>query len=474
MDNFRYDDVFNLFKELDDKSDFYRSLISEHLSEVTKNSKRAVELVFKNIFKILPQTVEQIGKKNMCISCGACISVCPNDAIKITFNQISGCFSPEIDNNKCVRCGLCFRACPSVEVDFKEMGIDINANQEENLSGLGRCENFFVGYSRDARRREQASSGGVNREILRYLLKNKIVDGVLIINKYAEEIFSSDIVEDIDELDKNINNSVYICVNYAEGVKKINDFQGRLAIVGLPCQLSGVKKLIAQKPALKEKIKFFIGLMCAASFNLNTLKSLKSQKGVNKIKSLSFRYGGWPGSLKINDLKFSRRKDGGRKNYLDYATLYKTDFFKLERCLFCQDHLSLSADIVLGDAWLKEYESDNQGRNLIITRNSSSNDLLMKMQNEKLVELEIISQEKIIQAQKKEKVAAIAEKKNYKMSAEKIPFFSDFHHERILVTKKDKIKFLYLSIIRKYLLRHYWFLRFNAWVKFYFLPFIKK
>ena len=42
-----------------------------------------------------------------CISCGACVSLCPVDAI-----SIAGDWSVVFDEERCVACGLCVNACP--------------------------------------------------------------------------------------------------------------------------------------------------------------------------------------------------------------------------------------------------------------------------------------------------------------------------------------------------------------------------
>ena len=48
-----------------------------------------------------------------CTSCGACVSPCPVQAIKLTKN-----WSIEFDELKCVRCGICVDACPVKVIRF--------------------------------------------------------------------------------------------------------------------------------------------------------------------------------------------------------------------------------------------------------------------------------------------------------------------------------------------------------------------
>ena len=58
-------------------------------------------------------------KKNMlysseseCCGCGACVNVCPNNAISFEEDR-KGFLYPHIDKDKCVDCGYCKYACPT-------------------------------------------------------------------------------------------------------------------------------------------------------------------------------------------------------------------------------------------------------------------------------------------------------------------------------------------------------------------------
>lgn len=44
----------------------------------------------------------------VCVACGACMKVCPREAISI----YRGCHA-EVNEEKCVGCGLCGKTCPA-------------------------------------------------------------------------------------------------------------------------------------------------------------------------------------------------------------------------------------------------------------------------------------------------------------------------------------------------------------------------
>ena len=51
--------------------------------------------------------------KDSCVGCGACVDVCPNEAIKM----VDGI--AVIDPDACIDCGVCVDACPNGAISMK-------------------------------------------------------------------------------------------------------------------------------------------------------------------------------------------------------------------------------------------------------------------------------------------------------------------------------------------------------------------
>lgn len=65
--------------------------------------------------------------------------------------------------------------------------------------------------------------------------------------------------------------------------------------------------------------------------------------------------------------------------------IWGTGYFKANACDFCDDVTTELADISLGDAWLPEYQNDDNGHNVIITRSKIADDIIQKgIQNKEL------------------------------------------------------------------------------------------
>jgi coenzyme F420-reducing hydrogenase beta subunit len=68
-------------------------------------------------------------------------------------------------------------------------------------------------------------------------------------------------------------------------------------------------------------------------------------------------------------------------------------------CTVCNDYTSELADITFGDAWLPEFAGDKTGQSMIITRTSFTEEILQRMISKKLIEINKIGREQVIQSQ---------------------------------------------------------------------------
>jgi coenzyme F420 hydrogenase subunit beta len=94
------------------------------------------------------ETIAQVVKDGLCTGCGTCISLCPEEAIKLTINEKKGIYVPELNEEKCNNCGICYEVCPGHEVDFKQLNLEIFGKETENVL-IGNYLNCYIGHSMD-------------------------------------------------------------------------------------------------------------------------------------------------------------------------------------------------------------------------------------------------------------------------------------------------------------------------------------
>ncbi|MEM4018255.1 MAG: Coenzyme F420 hydrogenase/dehydrogenase, beta subunit C-terminal domain [Sulfolobales archaeon] len=298
-----------------------------------------------------------------CSGCGICVVVCPREALKLSFSA-QGHLRPALNKSLCVDCGLCVRVCPFV---------DVPGEGEVVVSGfttglIGKYVKVGLAWSTDERVRFKSASGGAATSILKYLLEERIVDAVLAPRIWVKRgiVFGRyEVVYDPKEV-VNYAGSIYAPVDITKALKEALKKELRIALVGLPCQIRGLRRSFQYLPHLKDNIKIVLGLYCfnmpsskAAGYAVKTLLKVNPEK----VSRLTFRGRGWPGYAVI-------AIDDGRTLKVPSQIFYGSglgQYFYGESCLVCPDHTAELADISLADPWT--YKRDiSIGKTLVVIR----------------------------------------------------------------------------------------------------------
>ncbi len=324
------------------------------------------------------RNIKNVVKFHLCCSCGLCSNYCRHHAITYRINAL-GFYEPIIDDKKCINCGICLKSCPGIN-DLKDY-----TNKESR---------YFYGYSTDDEMHLNASSGGIVTELLCYLISNKIVDYVTCVTTRTGEQLPMQIVTNDIEIIKECRTSKYCPVQWKGIIEKIEQVEGSIAIVALPCQINSLKNYF-KKRKVSKKIKFFFSLMC------NHMPSLKAAeyivKGYNKkavLKKVINRGGGFPGYM-----TYEIQDSGGsvcfRTPFRKIWAAGYGRYFKNRRCILCNDPFAKSADATFGDSYFLQ-NTDKKGTTFCIVRNLKVTDILMAMQKGRCIELQEGPDEKAI------------------------------------------------------------------------------
>jgi coenzyme F420 hydrogenase subunit beta len=264
----------------------------------------------------------------------------------------------------------------------------------------------FIGYAKDRRIREIGSSGGVITSLLIYLMKKRIIDGAVVcrMDGLDARLF---IAKDEREIIESAQ-SKYVDLDLKEIIKEVKSYKGKLAVVGVPCQLKIFKRL----REFNKKVVYWFGLYCGCGLKKEGIRALLRKMGVKEedIKRVEYRagkgYGGFKVTLRNGKTKFVS-KDAF--NYL--FTLYMP-----EKCLPCRDFFNEYSDISFGDCWFKKKHTS------ILVRNEKGIDLLKRADNIVIQEID----KKRFFAQHSHSVRLKKKRlnlKRYKFFIEKVPLW---------------------------------------------------
>jgi coenzyme F420 hydrogenase subunit beta len=341
-------------------------------------------------------TISQVVSDGLCCGCGTCVSLCPTGAIILNLDKKKGVYIPYVQINECKKCGICYRVCPGHGVDFKQLNEGTFGSEPDDIL-IGNYQECFLGYAKDNNVRYNASSGGVVTSLLLFALDTGLIDGALVTrmkngSPFEPEPFIARSREEIISASKSKYCPVPVNIILKEILQ--SEPEMKYAIVGLPCQIQGIRKAMLINEKLREKIAFQIGLFCSHSDNFHQNDQILSELGVDKgdVSKINYRGEGWPGQMSV-ELKNSQVV------FFPYfkGILYHTMWFNvIERCLFCCDLTAELADISCGDPWLDEVLSNEKmGKSILIARSDVGTSLYSNAKKAGYIEADTLDPSKV-------------------------------------------------------------------------------
>ncbi len=354
----------------------------------------------------IPKVRDTVVKNDLCIGCGLCVYKCPSNALYMKYNEY-GFLIPEL-SGPCDSNGDCLDVCPfnpfpkeKVKTENELAELFLN-NTYSHHYRIGKYISIYAGYAYEFRL--TSSSGGIATFIFAELLEQGIVDYIFSVRDSSKpgihyEYAISSTKEDL----LNASKTRYFPVTLATVLPKINELDGKVAIVGVACFIKAIRLAQYKDPILIEKIPFLIGIICGGIKSRFFTEYLAEKTGVElkNIQKPQFR---------IKDLS-STASDYSfgcidRANNIEntikmrsIGDMWGTGMFKANACDFCDDVTTELADISVGDAWLQPYITEGYGTNVIITRSGIADHIIQKGIKSKKLRTEILSLERFLTSQ---------------------------------------------------------------------------
>lgn len=344
---------------------------------------------------------------DLCTGCGVCQGACPFDAIKTIVDH--GNFRPQIDAAKCTNCGRCVKACPGLGVDLVKLADKYLTDASQHDKMVGRYEKCFTGYSNDHDVRYHSASGGMVSQFLIWLLENDKIDGA-VVTRFDQEnplLVKTFIATTRDEI-ISARSSKYSPVSLNKAAQDIKAAAGsRYVVVGVPCHIQGMRKLMEIDKKLREKIVGLFGIYCSCGRSFYLTEHVFKERGIDpkQIHYFQYRDEGCLGKMVVK-MPLGQKDTIRVTNSNSESALYKKDvvykehyqsyyhplrsFFIPRRCLFCIDHYAELSDVCFGDIHIKPYSDDHIGVNSIIVKNKMWLQLLEECQKSGAVHLDEI------------------------------------------------------------------------------------
>lgn len=302
----------------------------------------------------------------LCVECGACELVCPNQAIQL--KKYSWGRNPELVAS-CVEqeCDLCYKACAAAKVPLSQIetkffgrtrshlfpGVSGKYPNEHGEDKCGICRNVYTGYALDQTIHQSAVSGGVSSAILIHALESGKIDGAILAGFDPETPYEAKAyVATTREQILGCAGSKYQPHPQLLGIREAMDMGlERLAITTTPCHALSLRKMMIQEEFkdFTKRIKLIISNICGAHWSRHGTEFLIQncvQVSLDDVAAIKYRARPFPGEFKVS-LKNGQDAEAPFVNSL----LGQLAKFTPEECRYCLEKVASVADIVVGDTW---------------------------------------------------------------------------------------------------------------------------
>ena len=330
--------------------------------------------------------LKHVIDNDLCTRCGSCVGLSGG---AITFEDRTGSYLPHIQKDPGTELAdRIWESCSGEQVDFPGLGHYLFKGDGAHHPYLGTYKSLHIGYSKDNELRRKAGSAGVITNTLIWLLKKDMIDGAVVLGMSEEEPWMNRpfIATTPGEI-IGAAQSKYTISSNNEILPEIKNFKGRLAYVGLPCQVHSIRKMQVAGAREVENIKYIVAPFCGLNLHFSSVISfLRShgEKDYREIKDIQFRHGEWPGNMRVE-------MNSGKVFQLPkFHANYLIPFHMMKRCMSCIDAANEFTDISVGDAWAPVYEERGKGFSFVIARSAQGEAILNSMAEEGEVDLQPI------------------------------------------------------------------------------------
>ncbi|HWQ78741.1 MAG TPA: Coenzyme F420 hydrogenase/dehydrogenase, beta subunit C-terminal domain [Anaerovoracaceae bacterium] len=282
--------------------------------------------------------------KGLCTACGTCVAVCNKDVLHMEVEE------PIADQEKCISCGICYACCPGQKTGVPELEKELFGTQKnEHADLLGLYRNCYVSKCADEEIMISGASGGTAAALQIYALEKGLIDGVIGVSFDKEKPWVPvPVLSTTKEEVLATQGSKYTHCSVNDLLKETVKKKMRVAVVGLPCVIHGIRKVQHYMPesALAKSIVFTIGLLCAENrFTRGVEHIITKRLGVplENVARVSYREGLYPGAFTVWD-------KAGEKYSIPYPDQLTFIWMHTRpRCRICWDYSAELADISLGE-----------------------------------------------------------------------------------------------------------------------------
>jgi len=296
-------------------------------------------------FKAVDFLMEEVVTPGKCVGCAACLTICPVDVFDYENEK-----PVDTRHTACVFCELCVDACPVLRPTDQDLAQQIELREPCMDDGFGPYAYGVLARTTQEHILNKGQDGGICSALAIHGLQTGTLKGLVVGNEYPDnpQMGYAQLATTPEEVLTSARSRYSYQPNTLALVEAMEKGIAPLAVVGVPCQVDGVRQQQYSSIRLdvaewyRENISLVIGLFCSEAFTEEGIEWLAKDLGVPKreIANINIK-----GRLEIK-LRDGREETRSLKAFGKYAR---------PACLYCMDYAADNADIGLGgiglDGW---------------------------------------------------------------------------------------------------------------------------
>lgn len=282
----------------------------------------------------LPQSITNSLDKTLCTGCGACVSVCPYNALTLQPDEL-GYYRSTVDYDKCVGCGKCIKVCPAVSLP-------------ENTNSIK--PDLFEFIAADEKVLFDSSSGGAFPMLAAEAFqRDGVVAGAAWRDDFSVEHIIIDSEDDLHKLQKSKYLQSYLGATFRQ-IKEELDNDIFVLFTGCPCQVAGLKAYLGKEYDNLIKVDLLCGNAPSAMFFRKYLEE-KYPEGLIKYE-FRHKVQGWNSDCFTTTITtgVTEVRRGARQD--NYQRVYHNHTMCAPHCENCKyQSVPRFGDLTIGDFW---------------------------------------------------------------------------------------------------------------------------
>ena len=289
-------------------------------------------------FKAVDFLMEEVVNPGKCIGCAACLTICPVDVFDYENEK-----PVDVRNSACVFCELCVDACPVLRPTDQDLPQQIELREPVRDDGFGPYAYGVLARTTKEYILEAGQDGGICSALGVHGMQTGQLKGMVVGNEDPDnpQMGYAHLATTPEEVITSARSRYSYQPNTLVLVEAMKRGVAPLAVVGVPCQVDGVRQQQFSSIRLdvaewyRRNIGLVIGLFCSEAFTEKGMDSLADDLGVSKrdVSNINIK-----GRLEIK-LRDGREETRSLKAFGKYAR---------PACLYCMDYAADNADIGLG------------------------------------------------------------------------------------------------------------------------------